>query len=302
MALPKGSTQVGELAPPPREDAASGGSTPNSSPIIKRGLPSILGHRRKASNEGLERNSTSRVSTSLMDSLNLDHPLLNTRTNSSTLPRLGGRASPSGLSQKQNNLVRSKKNKGGGGGFQKSVGLYYDDVIFGLDKRASIRSDPGDREQGKSRVHKSQMGGSSHTSPTSSITGIHTDATHPINIPHSKHSVEQEGSGNSTIKVGSDSFGKSPGNNLSRNASLQSKGSKGRGGINKGNISLPKGPLYKEVLHSPKRVKVVGEFLFEYSGGQGAAEGYYRETEANVSVLVRPCLLFEQFDVSSSDK
>ena len=169
-------------------------------------------------------------------------------------------------------------------------GLDYDDVVFGLDKRASIRSDPGDRDKGKFRSLKFTSG-SSHTSPTSSFNSIPSDPSLPIAIPHTAHTTEHDGGSGS-----SDSFGRSV-QGLARN-SQGNKGSKGRT-IAKMNISLPKGPLYKE---SPKKVKVVGEFVFEYSGGEGAELGYYRESEANVSVVVRPCLLFEKFDISSSDK
>lgn len=298
VALPTGSN---ELAPP--QGVLSGRTTPNynttptSSPIIKRG---ILGHRRKASNGGLEREE--HASTSLMDSLNLDPPLLNARANSSTLPNLGGRSSPSSSSHKYGSLIRSAK-KTKGSGYPKNSGLAYDDVIFGLDKRASVRSDPGDREQGergKFRLPRSHVGGSSHTSPTSSVTTISaaaSDSTQPISIPHSSHLTEHEVSGSPIFKIGSDSL-KSQG--FTKNASSQNRGSKGRGNITKGNISLPKGPLYKEVVH--KKVKVVGEFVFEYSGGEGVAQGYYREVEANISVVIRTCIMFEQFDIGNSDK
>lgn len=274
--------------------------TPDSSPSIRRSGWSNFSHRRKVSNEGLERKE--RASSSLMDSLNLDHPLLDARSNSSTLPSLVGRSSPvSGSSQKVNSLRRSKKPKGSG--YQKRTGLDLDDVVFGLDKRASVRSDPGDRERrekGKfGRGLKSHASGSSYTSPTSSIISVAADTSQPINIPHHSHHMgDREIS--ASLKQGSESVGK--GQAPTRNTNSQSKGVKGRSAITKLNISLPTGPLYKEVVQSPKKVKVVGEFRFEYSGGEGAVDGYYREAEASVTVSVCPCLLFKQFDISNTDK
>ena len=230
-----------------------------------------------------------------MDSLHLDPPLL---SNSSTLPNLG-RASP-GSANKYNSILRQKKK---GAGYMKPSGLSYNDVIFGLDKRASIRSDPGDRDQGergKSRP-KPRVGGSSHTSPTSSISTLSSDATQPISIPHTaSHLVaaaHEISSHSPVFKVGSDSLVRAhPHQSLARNASLQPRIAKP--GLVKGNISSPKGPLYKEVA---TKQRVMTEFLLEYSGEAGAAEGYYRVAEATVYVTVNTCLLFEQFDISNSE-
>lgn len=295
-----GSSPVGpELTLP--LGAASGGArpitrsiTPNSSPVIKR----TATHQRKASNEGLGRRE--RAGSSLMDSLNLDTPLLDARSNSSTLPNFE-RSSPSSSSHKANSLRRVKDKKSKVGNLKRVLDI--DEDIFGLDKRASVRSDPGDRERrekgNKFRGLKSHMSGSSHTSPTSSIASIPTDASQPISIPH--RSIDHDVSGSGPLfKTGSDSFGK--GQVPLQATNSQGKSAKGRATINKMNISLPKGPLYKEVVQSPKKSRVIGEFRFQYSGGEGAVEGYYREAEASVSVEVRPCLLFEQFDISNTDK
>ena len=305
-----GSTQVPEISQP--RDTPPSGTTPthtattSSSPNFKRvpraALQSILlGHRRKASNEGLEK--PEETNSSLMDSLNLDHPLLNSRTNSGTLPNM--RASTS--SNKQNSFVRSKKTGSSRSGYSKKLGVEsgwdYEGVIIGLDKRASIRSDPGDRDQGK--VMKAHVGsGSVHTSPTSSMMAIQSDTSYPINIPHSTNTSHSDLHSSPILKPGSEPITKTQ--SLIRNTSLQSKGGGsvrgGRPSINKGNISLPTGPLYKEVPTPPKKMKVTGDFLFKYSGGQSLAEGYYREAEANMSVVVQPCLLFEQLDISNSEK
>lgn len=292
--VPRGTSPVSDfLQEPPLNSGGTStettpmGTTPTHGTIFKRGF---LGHRRKESND-LER--TNRASgSSLMESLNLDHPLLDTRTSNSHTHSDAGGHSPS-PSPKHNSLMRSRA---GGKTYHKGPhGLDYGDVIFGLDKRASVRSDPGDRdrtEKGGSRLMslRGQMGGSSQTSPTSSFL-----ATEPINIPNSSSSSS---SNNSPARKTQ---------SLMRNTSLRGpahkpRGGSGTGSVAKGNISLPKGPLYKEVAQPPRKVKAVGEFTFEYSGTAGHAEGYYRETPVNVSVLVHPALVFEQIEVSSSEK
>ncbi len=243
--------------------------------------------------------------TTLMDSLDLDHPHLSRNT----LPNIG-RTPMSNPNQKYNSLVRSKKGKGSG--LPRKGNLEFDhDVIFGLDKRASVRSDPGDREQGgggaKSKLSqfRSLMGGSSHTSPTSSSAIVSEDTTHPINIPNHAHSNDSEVYGSPVHRFSSDSS--SSGGKLVnvKHPSVQNKvvgSGKGRGTISKGNISLPTGPLYKEVPQAFKKVKVVGVFRFEYTGGDGEGEGYYREVETEVAVSVNPGLLFEQFDITTCEK
>lgn len=284
-----------ELTPPTSGKTPQRSATPNTSPIIHRGgRQSFFTHQRKASNGGMERRG--RGNSTLVDSLNLDTPLL-LIGNSRTLP---GRSSPSNSAHKTNSLVR-KKPKGGGNVYQHKRVLDYDDVAFGLDKRASVRSDPGDRDRKEKKFRSfKHIGGSSHTSPTSSVISIAMDASQPVSIPHHTNAAEWDTSGSPSFNPGSDSSGKGslP---TTRAASLQGKTTKGRTSISKTNISLPKGPLYKDVVLPPHKDRV-GVFLFQYSGVVGTQEGYYRQAEASIEVDVRPCLLFEQFDISTSDK
>ena len=292
--IPQGTAQ--ELSQTTDSNVAAGSSTTSSLKRGQRTFQTLLGHRRKPSNEGLERGGSkqTRSGSSLMESLNLDHPLMDSR-HSNTVPNMV-RSSPARSSYKGTRFKKNDSSKGSGQ--QKKSNhvnsmLDYDDVILGLDKRASVRSDPGERDQGdrgKSKLKISRVGVSYHTSPTSSSTAIASDSMRPVNI---FGSIESDG-------TSSDSSAKTQ--SLKRNISFQASNPKVRPNINKGNISLPTGPLYKAVPQPPKRVKVVGEFVFDYSGGKSASEGYYREGGANVSVFVRPCLLFDLFDMKSSNE
>ena len=199
-----------------------------------------------------------------------------------------------------------------GGGACRELGEE-SDIYFWLDKRASVRSDPGDRgQQGEwlgmlpQKAHIS----SNYNSPTSSVSTLaNTDTLHPISIPNSVSLSDSDFGVGGGLLVKSDSSGKKT-HGVVRNTSFQVGGSnKGNTGsltrgdygrINKEFISSPKKPLFKEVTKPLQPVKAVGKFVFEYSGGVG--KSYYREVDVDVSVLVRPCLLFNQFDVCNCSK
>ncbi len=72
--------------------------------------------------------------------------------------------------------------------------------------------------------------------------------------------------------------------------------------IHKREISEPVGPLFKEIPRPPNRTQVVGEFKIDYRGGKGSEEGYYRQALASVPVVVKPSIMFEQFDVNSLER
>ena len=191
-----------------------------------------------------------------------------------------------------------------------------DDVEAALDssfismdsKRASIRSDPGDREESK-------LSRFMYKKDTTPLT--HSE-TKPVAIPKSETAAARlsdlSNGGSSMYFAGGDGGG-----GPSYQASLASgvlfgadtksqsliRGLKGSG--NKGKwqptpsaryISNPIGPLYRENPQPPSKVKVVGEFSLEYSGGRGLQEGFCREFRTNLQIIVKPVLTFEQFDVS----
>ena len=181
---------------------------------------------------------------------------------------------------------------------------------FSMDsKRASVRSDPGDREESKLSRFTLRK-----DSPS-----VHSE-TKPVAIPKSETTtgrLSDMSNGGSPMF-----FGGGAGGGASYQASLTSgvlfgaesktqslarglKSSNNKGkwhqsssGSNTRYISNPIGPLYKENLRPPSKVKVVGEFSLEYSGGKGLQEGFCRECRTNVQIMVKPVLTFEQFDVT----
>ena len=194
----------------------------------------------------------------------------------------------------------------------------FDDVEAALDgffvsndsKRASIRSDPGDREESKlSRFTFRKETPLTHSE------------TKPVAIPKSETAaarLSELSNGVSPMFLaggGGPSYQPSPTSGVlfgadSKTQSLargpKNSGNKGKwqpsaGSVNARYISNPIGPLYKENLRPPSKVKVVGEFGLEYSGGRGLQEGFCRECRTNVQILVKPVLTFEQFDVSLAE-
>ena len=190
-----------------------------------------------------------------------------------------------------------------------------DDVEAALDsyfismdsKRASIRSDPGDREESK----LSRFIFKKETTP------LTLSETKPVAIPKSETAA---------VRLSDLSNGGSPmyfagagGGGPSYQASLASGVLFGadtksqslvrglKSSVIKGKwqpspsaryISNPIGPLYRENPRPPSKAKVVGEFSLEYSGGRGLQEGFCRECRTNLQIIVKPVLTFEQFDVS----
>lgn len=193
----------------------------------------------------------------------------------------------------------------------------FDDVEAALDgvminadsKRASVQSDPGDREQSKLSQFALKKDSSS----------LHSDSK-PVAIPKSETATAtlsdlsngaspmffggRVGGGGAVPhpqSVTSGVFFGVEGKTQSLARGLKPPGSKGKwqptsGSVNSRYISNPVGPLYKENLR-PSKVKVVGEFSLEYSGGKGLRDGFCRECKANVQIVVKPVLTFEQFDV-----
>ena len=64
-------------------------------------------------------------------------------------------------------------------------------------------------------------------------------------------------------------------------------------------ISAPKGPLHKAVRRPPKVKPVKGVFLLQYTGGEGSKEGYYRQVTVDVSLTIKPTLIFYNFSVAT---
>ena len=214
-----------------------------------------------------------------------------------------------------NSLGRGVKPPKVGGGYKRGpaddVEAALDGFVFGMDsKRASIRSDPGDREESKL---------SRFTFKKDSTSLIHHSETKPVAIPKSETAaarLSDLSNGGSPMlcaggRVGGGGGGPSYQPSLASGVLFSAdtktlslaRGSKG----NKGKwqpspsaryISNPIGPLYRDNPQPPSKVKVVGEFSLEYSGGRGLQEGFCREYRTNIQIIVKPVLTFEQFDVS----
>ena len=174
-------------------------------------------------------------------------------------------------------------------------------------KRASIRSDPGDREESKLSRFMFKKG----TTPFT-----HSE-TKPVAIPKSETAAARlsdlSNGGSPMYFAGGGGGGPSYQASLASGVlfgadnktqslvrGLKSSGNKGKWQPSPSAryISNPIGPLYRENPRPPSKVKVVGEFSLEYSGGQGLQEGFCREFRTNLQIIVKPVLTFEQFDVS----
>ena len=186
-----------------------------------------------------------------------------------------------------------------------------DSCLINMDsKRASIRSDPGDREESK-------LSRFTFKKDTTHLT--HSE-TKPVAIPKSETTAARlsnlsnggtpmyfaggvgGGGGGPSYQASLASgvlFGADP-KSQSLVRGLKNSGNKGKWQPSPSAryISNPIGPLYRENPRPPSKVKVVGEFSLEYSGGRGLQEGFCRESRTNLQIIVKPVLTFEQFDVS----
>ena len=57
-------------------------------------------------------------------------------------------------------------------------------------------------------------------------------------------------------------------------------------------------PAKRPKKHPPDRKKLNTVFLLQYTGGEGAKEGYYREVTVSLTVTIRPTLYFEDFAIA----
>ena len=285
--------------------------SPSSSPVPKRvkktrtNLLAFHNAKRKSNQPDPEAiPNLATFNSSIIGSLSLEHPaLFDARVHKGSLgfpPKL---ASVTNYRQKRNTtLQRESKTTF----YIDDFGAYDHDFDQYLDKRASIRSDPGDEFAPISRSRFSWKPKGNDSKPNA-IPKSETVAGNMSNLsnggfnltegtqrpPPSVFEPDPEGSASpksvpAISRVGSGGLIKS-----------QNRKSATGGSITKGAISLPTGPLYKAVPHPPSRKKVVGQFVLQYTGGEGATEGYYRETATSVTVNIKPSLIFEQFDLRS---
>ncbi|CAI8031983.1 Trafficking protein particle complex subunit 9, partial [Geodia barretti] len=168
----------------------------------------------------------------------------------------------------------------------------YDDL-----KRASIRSDPGDRKrEGSGVLTRSPVssGGStpllkspSLASRTSSLAGDGELSPSGVSCDSAAFVYEH-----SSLPRPSRGSPKSPGH---RPPVVR----KGGSGINKNNISLPSQLRHNTLAILPTEVAVTARFTLNYSGGDGCKAGYHRQMESSVKVRVHPSLYFDDFGISA---
>ena len=169
---------------------------------------------------------------------------------------------------------------------------------FGDLKRASIRSDPGDRKREGLVI--------SNRSPYSS--GVSTPLFKSPSLASQAESFTAEGDiSPSGVSREGQAF-------VYEHTSLPrpSKGSpkspahrppivarKGGSVIKKNNISLPSQLRHNTLAILPNEIVVTARFTLTYSGGDGSKAGYHRQMESSVKVRVHPSLYFDDFSVSA---
>ena len=293
-------------------------SSPTLSPVAKRPRNQTNLHvASSASSEGSEQRNA------LVESLDLDHPAFSGKSkrhsNSATLPH-SGCSSPVETQKRASTLQRTPKiNRKNVVGARDNLGEFdYDKVFFPDDKRASIRSDPGDRT-------RPPLSGTRHSTSARSrkqkvATGLDVTNSKPMSVPRNEARLASQYGGSPILETAVGASSSSSGKPstfsveseihrpqgkfitpLTRSTATRNQSTSARkpsSSISKGLISTPFGPLFKEVPRAPSETKVVGRFSIEYSGGAGGREGYCRSTETSVTVFVRPALVFERFEIS----
>lgn len=272
-------------------------STPTASPTLKpqRPQPDKSGSLLRSSPKPVRSTDLA-----LMDSLNLDQPGAWSHHHSgSTLPNFV-RSPGHQRNKSMGNSVKRKFTK------RKSSKEAEEDNVFSLfdSKRASMmstRSDPGDGEE--VRPSKKRI--------TTALTSRGGQESKPVSIPQTVEGRIQDPVSTSPYLYSDQSLTSQPGllvGMASSDLNRTGSGSKGQltrkpnSSLTKGHISVPLGPLIREKPQPPSRKRVDGEFRLQYTGGSGFLQGYCRETFASLPVVVKPCLIFEQFDVLSAEQ
>ena len=168
---------------------------------------------------------------------------------------------------------------------------------FGDLKRASIRSDPGDRKRdmfGRSPLSLGSamplMKSPSLASRSGSLHGDGGETPPPqqtaqvFSYDHASLPRSHRGSGTGSPK--SPSHHRPP---------------MRRGGtaIKKNVISLPSDLRHNTLAILPTEVVVTGCFTLKYSGGEGGKAGYHRQLESCIQVRVHPSVYFDEFNIAS---
>ncbi len=222
---------------------------------------------------------------SLIGSLSLEHPALFDPRVSQSLPKNLSPGSRKRYSQ-----------------YGKPPKTSMDDYDFDqyVNKRASVRSDPGDDFTGSPPPQpKNRFSRRTKVTDTKSLPFPKSDtvATNLCHLGERDALERQVNDANHRLSAFQENDIGNKISPLARGVGSRVGGSVKRGPITKFDISHPTGPLYKAVPRPPTRKKIEGTFVLQYSGGEGCQAGYYREVVTTVTVNVRPSVIFHQFEV-----
>jgi hypothetical protein len=242
-------------------------------------------------------------SPTLVDSLNIDVPVRTSSVASypsssdslplsiihgiSPLPRKKGR----GMGVARTGSTRSTHNR--------RLAKYdeWDFNQFGDLKRASIRSDPGDRKrEGSGVLTRSPVssGGSTPLLKSPSLASQTGSFAGDGELSPSSVSCDGPAFVYEHLSLPRPSRG-SPKSPAHRPPVVR----KGGSGIKKNNISLPSQLRHNTLAILPNEVAVTARFTLNYSGGDGGKAGYHRQMESSVKVRVHPSLYFDDFGISA---
>ena len=268
----------------------SANTTPNESPTSSP-LPKRFSLPRSKNKRASERSSGSDFSfskdSSLMDSLNLENPALTNARTSSTLP---------GISRSPGHQRNTSIGSGGTLGRlkpaargSKKVGSKHGSDLDWEDKRVSImsiRSDPGEEARNRNKRRSSEQ---------PKAIPIPKSETRASPFGTSPQLYHHHGLSNGSTQSPS---------NLNRTPSGNKAGPRVRQQVvlTKGNISTPMGPLIRQKPQPPARRVVQSEFKIQYTGGRGYLEGFCRKCSASLKIVVKPCLVFEKFEILSDQQ
>ena len=260
--------------------------SPTSSPIPKR-LSLPRSKNKRASEQSCGSDFSFSKESSLMDSLNLENPALTSARTSSTLP---------GISRSPGHQRNTSIGSGGTLGRWKPASrgskkvVSKDETDLELDKRfsvMSIRSDPGDEVRNRTKRKSSEQ--PKAIPIPKSETRASPFGTSPQLYHHDLSSVSSSQSHSSLNRTPS---GNKAGTRVRQQAAVLTKGS----------ISTPVGPLIRQKPQPPTRRVVQSQFKIQYTGGRGYLEGFCRKCSASLKIVVKPCLVFEKFEILSDQQ
>lgn len=215
----------------------------------------------------------------IMDSLNIDPPKSSSSQVSPLLPKKGY------LNFKRAGSTKSRF---------KDLIAYEEELDYG-DKRASIRSDPGDRKRETSGLFNRSPKISATSTPIRKSAGVTSRVSSLEDSDSSPSGLGKEGF---VFNFNEDSPGYSGGSSGSPRSPVRVR--KAAVAITKKEISQPSDVKHC-IVNLPEEVAIKSHFTLKYSGGDGEKAGYQRCMESSIKVKVRPSLYFTEFRISKAE-